>query len=359
MKLNYLQNIYQARSNQAEVRKSGLEEYLYAHNDELKKRRSQLLDLRNSLLQAMHKTAGLDDKDLSADQEYQRIKEAYALKEAELQAFLQAEMLNYCQKHNYRIYYCAYCQDTGVLANKQACKYCLPAQLAAYLQELGLYRLPLSFKAQQPDQTDISIYARANSPADFQAEIANYRTNYKYAAKFAQAILAETANSSISPSPLALSSSSFKHNLKHNIILYGVAGSGKSYYAAKIASYLMQEAILALYLDAEKLGDLYVKRDLLAASFNPDSRQKDYNNTCFAVMQQADLIVIDDLSINTVSPKHLLSFLNNVPQRQHLIVTTNYSPNELQEAYGERIFSRLFQDTEPVSFKTNDLRLFH
>ena len=87
MKLNYLQNIYQARSNQAEVRKSGLEEYLYAHNDELKKRRSQLLDLRNSLLQAMHKTAGLDDKDLSADQEYQRIKEAYALKEAELQAF--------------------------------------------------------------------------------------------------------------------------------------------------------------------------------------------------------------------------------------------------------------------------------
>ena len=45
MKLNYLQSIYQARSNQAEVRKSGLEEYLYAHNAELKKQRSQLLDL--------------------------------------------------------------------------------------------------------------------------------------------------------------------------------------------------------------------------------------------------------------------------------------------------------------------------
>lgn len=136
-----------------------------------------------------------------------------------------------------------------------------------------------------------------------------------------------------------------------NLLIYGETGTGKTFLSTSVAKELLERGYFVVYRTIETLIS-----DLRKIKFQEEGfiELEDMLYNC-------DLLIIDDLGteyINDFSRTELFSFINKkLLMKKKMIISTNFTLNELKEMYSERLFSRLAGDFRLMPFLGDDLRL--
>jgi len=145
----------------------------------------------------------------------------------------------------------------------------------------------------------------------------------------------------------------FPHNAQRNLLFSGTSGLGKSFLMNCIAHRVLTRGYSVARVTAHKLIE--------------SMRRYHYNGEDAEAAEQwtgAQLLLLDDLGaepmIENVTIVYLLNLLGDrFAARRHTVVSTNFSPSELIQAYTERLASRLLDtsSTRMLRFEGRDLRL--
>ena len=121
-------------------------------------------------------------------------------------------------------------------------------------------------------------------------------------------------------------------------VMVGSSGTGKTVLAAAIATELMSRGAATVTVSAFD----FVKR---AKDYHTQFAIEDYTDL-FTPMLDSDVLVIDDLGTETmlknITREYLYTLINERwLRKKNTIITTNLSPNQILERYGEAIYSRM------------------
>lgn len=137
-----------------------------------------------------------------------------------------------------------------------------------------------------------------------------------------------------------------------NLLFCGGTGLGKTYLSACIASVVADRGYSVVY---ESANNLFAK--LEKHRFHPDEESRRE----VARLMECDLLILDDLGTElsgsfTISA--LYSLLNDrLMSGKAMIVSTNYSMDELAKRYNVQIASRLRGEFKPLVFVGSDIRI--
>lgn len=127
----------------------------------------------------------------------------------------------------------------------------------------------------------------------------------------------------------------FPNNNFKNILICGKVGVGKSCLLSCTINKLLDKGISAQYFSAFNLNSLFLKYH------TTNVKERDYILTNLI---ETDVLLIDDLGtepiIKNVSIEYLTLLLTE-RQNKHTIIATNLTDEEIQNKYGDRVFSRL------------------
>ncbi len=156
-----------------------------------------------------------------------------------------------------------------------------------------------------------------------------------------------------------------KHNLdymKHyadtfavgakSLLLIGGTGLGKTHLSTSLARTVIEKGYSVLYDTAHNV----------VFDFNYDQfKSKPEEELRSEKYLDCDLLLLDDLGTE-VQTKHTNSYLYNLintrmNRGKTTLISTNLTPNELLERYGDRLASRLFGEYEILLFRGKDIRL--
>lgn len=145
-------------------------------------------------------------------------------------------------------------------------------------------------------------------------------------------------------------------NKPAHFVLTGKAGSGKSHLGMSVA----WEVLKRTNYDKKILFISYHELlEQIRFSYNNADIRKVIEGSLIADIKTADLVILDDIgaelgkgvsSSKDFGTSTLNSFLD-ARQNQATIITTNLSSEELVNAYGSRIVSRIFMNSEGYTIK--------
>ncbi len=139
-----------------------------------------------------------------------------------------------------------------------------------------------------------------------------------------------------------------------NLFIYGTVGTGKSFLSICIADELLKKGHSVIYFSAIGLFKLISENAF-------DYRNKQNLRAVYEDLFECDLLVIDDLGTeitNNFVASELFSCLNERDGRKKsTIITTNYSLEQLQNTYSERIFSRVTSNFKLLKLSGPDIRI--
>ncbi|MCR4693740.1 MAG: ATP-binding protein [Pseudobutyrivibrio sp.] len=137
-----------------------------------------------------------------------------------------------------------------------------------------------------------------------------------------------------------------------NLLLLGQTGCGKTFLSNCIAKALLDQGHSVIYFTAFELFDIFEKQ-----VFKKDSKVSDLHEQIF----ECDLLIIDDLGTevsNSFTNSKLFECLNERLLRgKSTIISTNFSRNELRDAYSERITSRVLSCYTDIHLIGEDIRI--
>lgn len=237
----------------------------------------------------------------------------FELKDKQLNKGLQEFEDKYFKEENF--YHCPACKDTGIVNGK----YCT-CLVTAYKQVLrnksGINELPLFTFA------DNNIAKINCTQCDNLSKL--YNSMYTYC-------------------------KDFPNNKFKNIMLCGKVGVGKSCLLSSTLNELLDKGINAQYLTAFHLNSIFLKYHTTSVN------ERDY---LLSNLIETDVLIIDDLgiepNIKNVTIEYLTVLLSE-RGKKHTIIATNLTLNELQNKYGDRVFSRLTnKDTTKLLYLDGD-----
>ena len=140
---------------------------------------------------------------------------------------------------------------------------------------------------------------------------------------------------------------------KKNFLLFGSAGTGKTFLAQATMKELENKGFNPLFITSFQINDVAV------SLFRNDVYRKTVTDE---ILSKCDFLVIDDLGSEPVYNKITVETLLNVISRRlennkPFMITTNLTTNELLIRYGERLFSRITgKNTVILKIDGKDLR---
>lgn len=144
----------------------------------------------------------------------------------------------------------------------------------------------------------------------------------------------------------------FPSRLK-NLLFTGRPGLGKTFLSACIAREVSRKGYSVVYDTATHVFSRFE-----AQKFNRDS-DEDADDDVRRVLR-CDLLILDDLGTemaNTLVQSALYQIVNTrLSQDKYTIISTNLRPAELEERYGEAVYSRLRGEYEFLPFYGDDIR---
>ena len=139
-----------------------------------------------------------------------------------------------------------------------------------------------------------------------------------------------------------------------NIVLSGAGGLGKSFLLNCVYERVSSRGLPALRTTAYRMFDAMRKRHM----------GDDGGADAFAALLEVPLLLVDDLGteplMRNITVEYLFLLLNErMEAGLSTMVTTNLTPAQIQERYGERVCSRLFDRSSALTIKLEgkDLRL--
>ena len=213
-------------------------------------------------------------------------------------------------------YTCPLCEDTGIYQNKECS--CINKIKSFYLlKKCGLNFVPHTFK-----DCNFSIFDNPELIKNFYEKMKNW---------------------CVQPTTIK------------NIVISGKSGVGKSFLLECMLSELIKEKQYVVYTTAFSLSQNLLK----------------YHTTFDKIKEEiispylnCDVLIIDDLGsepiFKNVTEEYLYLILNQrIFEHKSVIISTNLTLQEIQNRYGERIFSRIISKnfSKIFNIENSDLRL--
>lgn len=138
-----------------------------------------------------------------------------------------------------------------------------------------------------------------------------------------------------------------------NVLFLGGVGVGKTHLSLAIANVVINRGYSVVFGTSQNIVS-----DLQSEEFN-DGREQQYYKR--AVLN-CDLLVIDDLGTEVLNPSRVAILYNIINSRLlsklPTIITTNFTLDELEEKYDQRIFSRITGEYKNLTIDGNDVRYY-
>lgn len=139
------------------------------------------------------------------------------------------------------------------------------------------------------------------------------------------------------------------NSTSENLLFYGNPGTGKTFLSHCIATELIDNGYFIVYKTSEELI-----KNLKDIRFNSNVNLEDHLINC-------DLLIVDDLGTEVSSEfaiSELFNLLNTkLLRNKKMLISSNFSLDELLSIYSERITSRLFGNFTLFKFYGDDIRL--
>ena len=146
-----------------------------------------------------------------------------------------------------------------------------------------------------------------------------------------------------------------KISLEQSLLFYGPPGLGKTFLCTSIAKALMDNSKTVLYYSSSELFNR-----LSDYTFSRETFLKTSSKEIHDLIMDTQLLIIDDLGsemTNSFVINQLFNILNlREMHARKLIISTNLTPKELNEVYGDRIFSRMVMHFDFYKFYGSDIR---
>jgi DNA replication protein DnaC len=140
-----------------------------------------------------------------------------------------------------------------------------------------------------------------------------------------------------------------------NLLFYGRAGTGKTFLINCIAKELLDQSYSVIYLSAVQFFDLLADYSFKRANTSV------YRQISINELHGCDMLIIDDLGTemsNSFTDSALFDCLNErLIHQKSTIISTNFSMEELQNKYEERIFSRVIGSYNSFKIFGDDIRM--
>lgn len=225
---------------------------------------------------------------------------------------------------------CPACKNTGWLPAEQATRDTVypPKKCQCLIQEEidELYSaagLTGPLRAQTFDRFDLTVY-----PAEDRSYMARV---LQYCKRYAQRVA--------------------EGNQPDSLLLMGDAGLGKTFMASAIGNHAVAAKRTVVYFTFSEFMDLIRLRKF--------EEEEEYREGLQRLLE-ADLIILDDLGAEKVTDfvgQELFNLINHRINRQlPVLVSTNLTPPEIEDVYGQRIYSRLVHGFETIGLRGQDVR---
>lgn len=146
-----------------------------------------------------------------------------------------------------------------------------------------------------------------------------------------------------------------KENPYNNVLLIGKTGAGKTYIMECMANDLINKETLVYFTSAFELNE-----NLLKYHTTFDETKGQY----LSMLIEPNYLFVDDLGTEPILKNVTVEGIYNVlsermRDNKKTVISTNLTPKQIQDYYGDRVFSRLLSQSTSlvINVENSDLRL--
>lgn len=237
-------------------------------------------------------------------------------------------------------YHCPLCEDHGFVEGEE-CPLCYAKTRSKVLRE--------KFNQVMPNVGTLDDY----SVDVFTTQPVRFPDGREYSVRQAMSSYFEDAKEFVA---------AFEEDSNFSLFFAGGTGTGKSTLAAAIGQTLLEQGHAVIFLSAFELAGILEEIRTLRRAFSPDRERLSELEGTISIIRDCDLLIVDDLGDERTayrqSANDFLQLINErYPAGKKMIWIANDSPDAIQEAYSETIFSRLFGYGKTLYFFGDDQRI--